>query len=296
MKAAAVLSLIPAVSAFCHHGTSLFKRAEGTYGFDAMNGPLNWHSLTPNNSACALGKNQSPINVLDSNTKQVQGSTITFAPADYPQGTELENLNGVLEVRANGTMSNGGKDYTLRQFHFHTPSEHRINGEHYPLEVHFVWESEAGNGSSSLAVVGFLIEVAETTDPILAAIFKNVDQVKTVGAHAATGPLDFSALSSHLSKSTIYQYSGSLTTPPCTESIAWNVVGTPINIDIATYKKAKGIMKFNSRYTQNNPGEMNLLENAMVSLQKIVGEQGADPAPERPCKKGKKHDRHDRQD
>ncbi|KAI8260026.1 Carbonic anhydrase [Colletotrichum sp. SAR11_239] len=298
MKATAILSLIPAVSAFCHHGTSLFKRAEGTYGFDAMNGPLNWHSLTADNAACALGKNQSPINVLETNTKQVQGSSIIFRPANYADGAELENLNGVLEVRANGTMYNGGKNYTLRQFHFHTPSEHRLNGEHYPLEVHFVWESEAGNGTSSLAVVGFLIEVAETTDPILASIFKNVDKVTAVGAHAATDPLDFTSLSSHLAKSTIYQYSGSLTTPPCTESIAWNVVGTPLNIDITTYKKAKGIMKFNSRYTQNTPGQMNLLENAMVSLQKIVGDQeaeDADQVPERPCKKGKKHD-HDRQD
>ncbi|KAF6843355.1 carbonic anhydrase [Colletotrichum musicola] len=295
MKTTAILSLIPAVSAFCHHGTSLYKRAEGTFGFDGMNGPLNWHSLTSNNSACALGKNQSPINVLQSNTKQVQGSTITFAVEDHPEGAELENLNGFLEVRANGTMLNGGKNFTLRQFHFHTPSEHRINGEHFPLEVHFVWESEAGNGTS-LAVVGFPIEVAETSDPLLAAVFKNVDQVSKVGSHAATGPLDFSSLATHLSKNTIFQYSGSLTTPPCTEAIAWNVVGTPINLDIATYKKTKSIMKFNSRYTQNNPGEMNLLENAMVSLEKIVAEQDPAPAPERPCKKGKKHDRNDRQD
>ncbi|TDZ18792.1 Carbonic anhydrase [Colletotrichum orbiculare MAFF 240422] len=296
MKSTAILSLIPAVSAFCDHGTSLFKRAEGTFGFDGMNGPLNWHTLTPNNSACALGKNQSPINVVQSNTKQVQGSTITFAVEDHPEGADLENLAGFLEVRANGTMKNGGKDFTLRQFHFHTPSEHRINGEHFPLEVHFVWESQAGNGTS-LAVVGFPIEVAETSNPLLAAVFKNIDQVKEVGSHAVTGPLDFSSLATHLSQNTIYQYSGSLTTPPCTENIAWNVVGPPITIDLATYKKTKNIMKFNSRYTQNNPGETNLLENAMVSLNKIVG-QGSEAAPkptteyatESPCKKGNKND------
>ncbi|KXH69017.1 carbonic anhydrase [Colletotrichum salicis] len=286
MKSATILSLIPAVAAFCHHGTSLFKkdqlfkRADGTFGFDGLNGPLNWHSISSNNSACALGRTQSPINVQESNTKQIQGSTITFSPDQYPEGGELENLSGFLEVRANGTMENGGKTYNLRQFHFHTPSEHRINGEHFPLEVHFVWESEIGNGSS-LAVVGFPIEVAETSDPLLAAVFKNVDKVTEFGSHAETGPLDFTSLSEHIAKNTIYQYTGSLTTPPCTESIAWNVVGSPIPLDIATYLKTKSIMKYNARYTQNSPGEMNLLENAYESLKKIIeSEQAADPVDE----------------
>ncbi|GKT52168.1 carbonic anhydrase [Colletotrichum spaethianum] len=274
MKSAAILSLIPAAAAFCHHGTSLFKkdqlfkRADGTFGFDGLNGPLNWLSLSASNEACALGKNQSPINVQESNTKQVQGSTITFSPEQHPEGAQLENLNGFLEVRANGTMQNGGKTYSLRQFHFHTPSEHRINGEHFPLEVHFVWEAQVGNGSS-LAVVGFPIEVAETSNPLLASVFANIEQVTAVGSHAATGPLDFTSLSEHLSKNTIYQYSGSLTTPPCTEAIAWNVVGIPIPIDIATYLKTKSIMKYNARYTQNNPGEMNLLENAYEGIKKF---------------------------
>ncbi|KAK2001437.1 carbonic anhydrase [Colletotrichum falcatum] len=275
MRSAAILSLIPAAAAFCHHGTSLFKkdqlfkRANGTFGFDGMNGPLNWHSISASNEACAMGKNQSPINVQESNTKQVAGSTITFSPDQHPEGAQLENLNGFLEVRANGTMENGGKTYSLRQFHFHTPSEHRINGEHFPLEVHFVWEAQVGSGSS-LAVVGFPIEVAETCNPLLSSIFKNIDQVTAVGSHTTTGPLDFTSLSEHLSKNTIYQYSGSLTTPPCTEAIAWNVVGTPITIDIATYLKTKSIMKFNARYTQNNPGEMNLLQSAYESLKKTI--------------------------
>ncbi|KAK2036623.1 carbonic anhydrase [Colletotrichum somersetense] len=275
MRSAAIFSLIPAAAAFCHHGTSLFKKdqlfkgANGTFGFDGMNGPLNWHSISTSNEACAMGKSQSPINVQEFNTKQVAGSAITFSPDQHPEGAQLENLNGFLEVRANGTMENGGKTYRLRQFHFHTPSEHRINGEHFPLEVHFVWETQAGNGSS-LAVVGFPIEVAETSDPLLASVFKNIDQVTAVGSHVITSPLNFASLSEHVSKNTIYQYSGSLTTPPCTEAIAWNVVGTPITIDIATYLKTKSIMKFNARYTQNNPGEMNLLQSAYESLKKNI--------------------------
>ncbi|KAJ0168437.1 Carbonic anhydrase [Colletotrichum tanaceti] len=275
MKSAAIISLIPAAAAFCHHGTDLYKRqllsgrAPGkAFGFDALDGPLNWHYLTAANMACAVGKNQSPINVQESNTKQVQGSTITFSPEAQSYGATLENMKGFLEVRANGTMKNGGLTYSLKQFHFHTPSEHRINGEHFPLEVHFVWEAQVKN-SSSLAVVGFPIEVSETSDPLLASVFRNIDQVAAVGSRASTGPLDYTTLVDHLSKNTIYQYSGSLTTPPCAEAIAWNVVGTPIPIDIKTYLKAKSIMKYNARYTQNSPGEINLLEHTYKTLKEV---------------------------
>lgn len=51
---------------------------------------------------------------------------------------KFENLGTTVEVIANGTTEFGNKTFNLKQFHFHSPSEHRINEEHFPLEMHMV--------------------------------------------------------------------------------------------------------------------------------------------------------------
>lgn len=119
----------------------------------------------------------------------------------------------------------------------------------------------------SNSVVGFLIEVDNSApSPFLANVFAHLDEVKEPGSHAETEELDFGELRRLLEASDVYQYDGSLTTPPCTEGIAWNVVAEPLRVDDVTYRAAKKVMKFNSRYTQNVPGQRNLLENSRVML------------------------------
>jgi len=62
------------------------------------------------------------------------------------------------------------------------------------------------------------------------------------------------------------RYSGSLTTPPCTEDVSWTVSCAPLTVDVDTFNAFKKNMKFNARYTQNTPGEINLLENIAHEL------------------------------
>jgi hypothetical protein len=39
-----------------------------------------------------------------------------------------------------------------------------------------------------------------------------------------------------------------------------------LGIDVHTYKAVKDVVRFNSRYTQNSLGMVNLLENAAIEL------------------------------
>jgi carbonic anhydrase len=71
----------------------------------------------------------------------VSGKSIKLSIPDYPQGAKFENLGTNVEVVVNGTLVNGAKTYALAQFHFHTPSEHRVDDEHYPMEMHMVFEA-----------------------------------------------------------------------------------------------------------------------------------------------------------
>ena len=146
---AGIIACSTGISASCLYGTSLMPRqAEGEAlklpGFDYGNvkGPTNWHSLELLNSECALGSNQSPINI-DSTVlaKTGAGQVVTEIPQ---QNVKFENLGTNVEVVLNGsTTISGGTPFTLKQFHYHTPSEHHINGEYFPVEVHMVHESSS---------------------------------------------------------------------------------------------------------------------------------------------------------
>lgn len=126
----------------------------------------------------------------------------------------------------------------LKQFHFHAPSEHTINGGSWPLEVHFVH-----NTNGSLGVVGIFFALGEKPDPIIKTLLAHVPTVEAVleEPRTATGYLDsavtvtdtLDVMKEWLYKQDLgvyYSYSGSLTTPPCTEKIAWHVMPHPLQV------------------------------------------------------------------
>jgi carbonic anhydrase len=155
--AAAMLPLIASATASCLHGTSLMPRAaDGTvdvnkFNYTATGGPLNWYGLDlAKNSACSKGKNQSPINIVTQGFSYAPAGTVNFTVPNS-DNVKFENLGSGLEVvQNNGSLVTPQAAYSLAQFHFHVPSEHRINDEHYPMETHFVFEtskySDSGTG------------------------------------------------------------------------------------------------------------------------------------------------------
>ncbi|PTB40182.1 hypothetical protein M441DRAFT_28045 [Trichoderma asperellum CBS 433.97] len=262
---AVALALVAPAFAACDYGTHLYPRERtvpvSTFGYNDLIGPLNWFGLNKTaNKLCATGQHQSPI-VLDSSIATAHGSSISFSVEPSPLGSEFENLGSTLEVPVNGSLKADGKDYTLAQFHFHTPSEHRINSEYHPMEMHFVFSAP----DKSTAVVAFLIALG-VPDLLLSSVFKHVEEIATPGHTTETGPLVFSALESHLTSNAIYTYSGSLTTPPCTEGVTWYISSQPLQIDQVTYGRVKEVIKFNARYTQNKLGGVNLLQNIADEL------------------------------
>jgi carbonic anhydrase len=141
--------LLDTAAGMCHHGTTLFPRAENTvpvaqFGFNELSGPLNWHGLNAANRPCAIGKLQSPINIMSHNITKVPGSTLELSIEKSRPGAPISNLGSTVEVAANGSFLRSGKVYKLKQFHFHTPSEHHLNSEYFPAEVHFVFQSQEG--------------------------------------------------------------------------------------------------------------------------------------------------------
>jgi carbonic anhydrase len=127
----------------------IYSRSESQdWGYTGALGPVMWHTLSSDNSACATGKHQSPIN-LNSAISLIEGSCF-----DFPDKADIKIFNNghTIEGTAIGEdyqfiSELGGEEYVLKQFHFHTPSEHTLNGKGYPLEVHFV---HSDDGTHSL--------------------------------------------------------------------------------------------------------------------------------------------------
>lgn len=165
-------------------------------------------------SMCESGKQQSPVDL----THAVESTKLNPLQFHYPAtALELVNNGHTVEGRPNQTAEvvMNGVPYTLAQFHFHTPSEHRIDGIPGAMEVHFVHKSAKGE----FLVVGALIDEGKHN----AAYGELMQHLpKKAGAKASLKKFDLAAAlprSAHY-----YTYPGSLTTPPCTEGIKWVVL------------------------------------------------------------------------
>ncbi|EFR03991.1 carbonic anhydrase [Nannizzia gypsea CBS 118893] len=265
---AAFAAIITSTSASCLYGTSLAPRQVNldgqvpvaTFNYTGEGGPLHWVGLNATaNRECGHGATQSPIVINTKLIPRVPKGSVTMSIPNVPMA-DFENLGSTVEVIVGGKLKAAGKAYELAQFHFHTPSEHRIDEEYSPMEVHFVFQTP----DKSIAVIAFFVELSPygRSTPLLSQVFANLHQIKTPGTITKTKRLDFSKVIDHLHAHDIYAYTGSLTTPPCSDKVAWYLSAAPLTIDVSSFNALKKIVKYNARYTQNSPGLKNLMEIA----------------------------------
>ncbi len=168
---------------------------------------------------------------------------------DYrPDTLRIVNNGHTVEVEhaADSTLTTGDQSYRLVQYHVHSPSEHHVEGKRYPLEIHFVHKHADG----LLAVVGVLVEEGQEVGAeaeAVAAVWEHLPATK--GGHAEldieVDPIDL--LPKHHD---YFFYSGSLTTPPCTEHVRWHVLATPLPMSAAHIASFKAIYSDNARPIQ----------------------------------------------
>jgi carbonic anhydrase len=216
-------------------------RAEGAphWEYEGHGGAEKWGELDEGYKACALGAEQSPID-LSSGIK----ATLDPLKLDWkPQAYEIINNGHTIQAKAapGSTLTIGKDVYNLVQFHFHAPSEHSIGGKRAAMEVHFVHAGPEGR----LAVVGVLMN-AGRKNAAFAAIMQAAP--KKEGEKTLDKPLDprqFLPASRAL-----YRYKGSLTTPPCSEVVDWNVYEQPIEVAAEDIAAFKAIFPMNARPLQ----------------------------------------------
>jgi carbonic anhydrase len=192
------------------------------WGYEGAEDPTHWGELSEEFKECAAGQEQSPIDIvpakaIDAEFNPVQVHWEAFNPTIVDNGHTIQvNTGG-----KGGYAEINGVRYDLVQFHFHHESEHTIEGEHAPLEVHFVHQSEAGD----LLVLGVLMNEGDASE----AMTEIESAWPAVGTEAALNDvIDPSSLLPEDHES--FRYQGSLTTPPCSQIVTWNVYAEPTEV------------------------------------------------------------------
>jgi carbonic anhydrase len=223
--------------------------ADAHWSYEGAEGPAKWGDLDAASRACSVGSQQSPIDIGTTVKAQLGALKITWdknADTIVNNGHTIQLAMG--ETSASVLQVGDGGNFRLVQFHFHHPSEHLIAGKSSPMEAHFVHANAAG----ALSVIGVLM----TTGKPNAVFNKIVSTMPEKEGPAVKADASINPNGLLPATRTYYRYEGSLTTPPCSETVDWLLLTDPIQVaeaDVARFGKlfamnARPVQKANRRF------------------------------------------------
>lgn len=220
--------------------TAAAEHHEVHWAYSGAGGPEHWGTLEPEFAACASGKSQSPIDITHATPSDLPNIVFNYAPS----AVNIVNNGHTIQVNydAGSSIEIDGVRYDLVQFHFHAPSEHTINGKRYPAELHLVHKSASGD----LAVVGVMMDKG-AENLALAPVWSHLPAKEGPEEHF-TAAVDATSLLPDVR--TTFRYSGSLTTPPCSEGVKWNVMTAAIQLSDTQLRAFTKIIDGNDRPLQ----------------------------------------------
>jgi carbonic anhydrase len=207
------------------------------WSYDGSGGPSHWATLETEYAACA-GKSQSPVEIR---THDVQAENLPALMFQYrPAPLRIVDNGHSIQVNyaPGSSLLLNGTPYELVQFHFHRPSEEVIDGKRFAMVVHLVHRDARGR----LVVVAVPLEQGRE-NPLIETLWRNLPQTK--GKEVDRTDVMINAASLLPATRGYFAYSGSLTTPPCSEGVRWAVLKTPLSIS------QREVDKFAVRYTNN---------------------------------------------
>jgi carbonic anhydrase len=172
------------------------------------------------------GQAQSPIDIITDSTVRDNNQFISIK---FKTGiTAIENLGHTIQLdfREGSTTITGGKTYSTKQFHFHTPSEHMIDGITYPMEMHIVnvLKDSDEKKNPQFLVIALLFKMGRE-NTFIKEFLKAIPGEEGKDT-LPSGTVRFEDLFLTIPKKEeagFYFYHGSFTTPPYTESVLWIV-------------------------------------------------------------------------
>ncbi len=224
-------------------GLAACGHAHAHWSYEGDTGPTRWGALSPEWAACSDGRRQSPIDLSAAVSRPLAPLEIAYEPSAAREANNGHTVQ--VTPLAGGNVVFRGERWTLKQLHFHHPSEHAIDGQRAPMEMHLVHQ-----GPHGLLVIGvLLVEGPQPAGPFDAVLARLPGRA---GAEVALASVD----ASHLLPDDrgYYTYAGSLTTPPCTENVTWVVLRAPVFVPKAELDAFAALVPDDSRPIQGRNG------------------------------------------
>lgn len=209
------------------------KHREHEWDYKKEHGPAHWGELKPEFATCQSGHHQSPIDI--DRTEKADLPPIQFHYGASPLRIVDNGHTIQVNYEPGSSIRVGDREYVLKQFHFHQPSEERVRGRRHGMSLHLVHADPGGQ----LAVVAVLLD-AGTENPLVHTLWSNLP--KEEGKEVRRDGVLIRAADLLPPDRGYYTFEGSLTTPPCTENVTWLVLKQPVTLSTAE------IAQFSERY------------------------------------------------
>lgn len=214
------------------------------WGYAGAIGPSRWAELSPAFQLAKTGRRQSPIDLAKPTIQADKPFKLDYHPSTIQlvyNGHTVEEIAG-----KTSWLTANKRRYQLKQFHFHSPSEHTVNGHRFAMEMHLVHQSADGH----VAVIGVLINEGKRNDSF-SPVWNHLPS-KERTEQKSPEQVDPQAM---LPKSRAhFRYLGSFTTPPCTEDVLWLVMSEPVELSGRQIVEFRKIIDGNNRPVQARNG------------------------------------------
>ena len=217
-----------------------------TWSYDGDTGPANWGRINPAWAKCGSGNRQSPIDLRDGMKVDLEQIAFDYRSSGF---NVIDNGHTIqVAVGLGNYITVQNRTYELQQFHFHRPSEEKINGRGAEMVVHLVHKDGEGN----VAIIAVLLERG-TPNSMIQTVWNNLPLEKNMTVSPVVA-LDVNEILPK--KRDYFTFMGSLNEPPCSENVLWLVMKQPMPASPAQMALFSRLYPLNARPIQPGNGRV----------------------------------------
>ena len=218
-----------------------------SWDYQGKRGALVWNKLGPAWKGCGQGHQQSPVDIRGAHLNK----KLPALEFHYMTGQATLENNGrtvLVHVKPGSYVTISGVRYDLIEYDFHHPSETAVNGKLSDMEIHLLHKSADGH---QIILAIRLLEDVSAPNAALAALWPHLPK-KAGETDKSTEPVNPGALLP--ADRGYWTYTGSLSTPPCTEGVQWYVFEQEVTISREQLHSFGNLFKINTRPMQETHG------------------------------------------